>query len=128
MKQKLLPALLSLLITVSFSFSAGAQIANTGNAVIGSDFVIHLDEASPLVADYTFDISKISFTGKDQAEKFFSICRDNLLSYTVNYEAKTATVHIGLQYMESRSWGVSDYNAYFVKTSERYRHTFEAIK
>ncbi len=125
MKQILRSLLVSLLITVSFQFTASAQTA--GSATIGKDLVIHLNTDAPLVSDYTFDISNLGFTSMEEAEIFFSRCRDNLMNYTVNNETKTATVHISLQYMEPRGWGLSEYNAYFSKVSEHYRSVFAAI-
>jgi hypothetical protein len=50
------------------------------------------------------------------------------MNYTVNFEAKTASVHISLEYMAPRGWGVAEYNNYFVKLSERYRGTYTAIQ
>lgn len=125
MKQVLRSLLLILLITVSFQFSSSAQTA--GKATINKDLVIHLNTDAPLVADYTFDISDLGFAAKEDAETFFNRCRDNLLNYTVNFETKTATVHISLEYMEPRGWGLSEYNEYFSKVSERYRSTYAAL-
>lgn len=116
-----------LLLLISFHFVANAQTATTGNATISSDFVITLNGEAPLAADYTFDISQLKFSSKEEAERFFSLCRDNLMNYTVNYDAKTATVHISLQYMEPRGWGISEYNEYFTKLAERYRNVYQAI-
>lgn len=125
MKQILRSLLVTFLITISVHISASAQTA--GSATIGKDLVIHLNMDAPLVADYTFDISNLGFKAKEDAEIFFSRCRDNLMNYTVNFETKTATVHISLEYMEPRGWGLSEYNEYFSKVSEHYRSVFAAI-
>jgi len=125
MKQTLRSLVLTLLISFSISFASKSQVAV--NASIGSDFVIHLNENTPLVSDYTFDISSMNFDSKEESEHFFSMCRDNLLNYSVNYDAKTASVHISLEYMEPRGWGINEYIGYFQKVSERYRKTYEAI-
>ncbi len=126
MKQNLPSFLLVLLLTVSFSF-AKAQVAGSGTATISNDLIIVLNEAAPLVADYSFDISQIKFENKEEAERFFSLCHDNLMNFSVSYESKTASVHISLEYMEPRGWGIKEYNEYFLKLSERYRQTYAVV-
>ena len=127
MKQNLLKLAFSLLLVSSTVVVALAQAPVNGTASINSELVIVLDETAPLVADYTFDISGMHFNSKEAAERYFSLCRDNILSYTVNYDAKTANVHLSLQFMEPRGWDVKDYNAYFVKLGDRYRSTMTVV-
>lgn len=127
MKQYLRKLAMSLLLVSATTVFISAQTTAAGTATIGSDMVIHLDEASPLVADYTFSITGLTFKSKEACERYFSLCRDNILSYTVNYDTKTATVHLMLEYMEPRGWGVKEYNEYFQKVSDRYRSTIQVV-
>ncbi len=121
--QKLTFALLFVSVT---SFLA-AQTASKGSAEISVDLVITLSDASPLVADYTFNMSGIPFKNKAAAVEFFKIIHDNLMSYTLDYDTHLATVHIAKELMDPRGWGIAEYNAYFSKTSERYLNVLAAV-
>lgn len=127
MKQLLQKLTFSLLLVSAVTFTASAQATERGNATIDAGLVIHLDETEPLVADYSFSISTIAFKDEAAAVRFFGLCRDNIVSYTLDWAAKTATVHIALEYMEPRGWDIVKYNEYFSKLSERYRTTLSVV-
>ena len=127
MKQTVQKLTLSLLLVFATATLVTAQTPEKGKATITSDLVILLDAATPLVADYVFDISPIAFKDQAAAERYFSLCRDNIVSYTLDYDKKLATVHIALELMEPRGWDLVEYNEYFVKLSERYRSTLVVV-
>lgn len=127
MKQTVQKLTLSLLLVFATATLVTAQTPAKGKATITSDLVILLDVATPLVADYVFDISPIAFKDQAAAERYFSLCRDNIVSYTLDYDKKLATVHIALELMEPRGWDLIEYNEYFVKLSERYRSTLAVV-
>ena len=127
MKQILQKLAFSLLLVSATATMVTAQTPDVGKATINSDMVIILDESTPLVADYVFDISKISFKSKEATERYFSLCRDNILNYTVNYDTKMATIHLMLEFMEPRGWDVKEYNEYLSKLGERYRSTIQVV-
>ncbi len=127
MKQFLLKLTMSILLVSVTAFYTSAQTAVKGTATINSDLVIHIDETQALVADYSFDISAMHFNSQTACERYFSLCRDNILTYSVDYATKTASVHLALEYMEPRGWGVAEYNEYFQKVSERYRSTLSVV-
>lgn len=127
MKQTVQKLTLSLLLVFATATLVTAQTPEKGKATITSDLVILLDAATPLVADYVFDISPIAFKDQAAAERYFSLCRDNIVSYTLDYDKKLATVHIALELMEPRGWDLVEYNEYFVKLSERYRSTLAVV-
>ncbi|MFI5170819.1 MAG: hypothetical protein ACHQFW_00425 [Chitinophagales bacterium] len=122
--QKLAFSLLLVSLTVTLTT---AQSPVIGKATINTDMVITLDKSGPLVADYSFDISGMGLRNKEAAERYFSLGRDNLVSYTVNYDTKTATVHLMLDLTQPRGWDVDQYNEYFVKVSERYRSNMTVV-
>ena len=119
--KKALQSLLIVFMLVA-GFHASAQTA--AKATINSDFVISLDQSAPMSSDYTFDISKLSFKDKTSAENFFMRMHDNLVSYTVNYDAKTVTVHLMQEYVAKRGWTVADWNNYFAQTAPRYKTNY----
>ncbi len=127
MKQIVQKLTLSLLLVFATTALVTAQTPEKGKATITSDLVILLDVSTPLVADYVFDISPISFKDQAAAERYFSLCRDNIVSYVLDYEKKLATVHIAIELMEPRGWDLIEYNEYFVKLSERYRSTLAVV-
>lgn len=127
MKQLLQKLTVILLLVSATSLTAWAQTPDKGKATIADNMVIRLDTESPLVSDYSFSISAIAFKDAAAAERFFSLCRDNLMTYTVDYAAKVATVHLMLAYTEPRGWGITEYNEYFAKVGERYRSTLEVV-
>ena len=127
MKQIVQKLTLSLLLVFATATLVTAQTPEKGKATINSHLIILLDVSTPLVADYVFDISPISFKDQAATERFFRIIHDNIVSYTLDYENKTATVHIALELMEPRGWDVNKYNDYFVKLSERYRSTLAMV-
>lgn len=127
MKQIVQKLTLSLLLVFATGTIVTAQAPVKGKATINSDLVILLDVSTPLVADYVFDISSLKFKDQAATERFFRLGHDNLVSYTLDYEKKLATVHIATELMEPRGWDLSNYNEYFVKLSERYRSTFEMV-
>lgn len=127
MKQTVQKLTLSLLLVFATATLVTAQTPAKGKATITSDLVILLDVATPLVADYVFDISPIAFKDQAAAERYFSLCRDNIVSYTLDYDKKLSTVHIALELMEPRGWDLIEYNEYFVKLSERYRSTLAVV-
>ena len=127
MKQIVQKLTLSLLLVFATATLVTAQTPEKGKATINSNLIILLDVTTPLVADYVFDISPITFKDQAATERFFRIIHDNIVSYTLDYENKTATVHIALELMEPRGWDVNKYNDYFVKLSERYRSTLTMV-
>ncbi len=127
MKQLLQKLTFSLLLVSAVTFMASAQTPDRGNATIDANMVIHLDETQPLVADYSFSFSAIAFKNEAAATRFFGLCRDNIVSYNLDWAAKTATVHIALEYMEPRGWDIVKYNDYFSKLAERYRTTLSVV-
>ncbi len=127
MKQIVQKLTLSLLLVFATATLVTAQTPEKGKATINSNLIVLLDVSTPLVADYVFDISPISFKDQAATERFFRIIHDNIVSYTLDYENKTATVHIALELMEPRGWDVNKYNDYFVKLSERYRSTLTMV-
>ena len=127
MKQIVQKLTLSLLLVFATATLVTAQTPEKGKATINSNLIVLLDVSTPLVADYVFDISPISFKDQAATERFFRIIHDNIVSYTLDYENKTATVHIALELMEPRGWDVNKYNDYFVKLSERYRSTLAMV-
>ena len=127
MKQIVQKLTLSLLLVFATATLVTAQTPEKGKATINSNLIILLDVTTPLVADYVFDISPITFKDQAATERFFLIIHDNIVSYTLDYEKKTATVHIALELMEPRGWDVNKYNDYFVKLSERYRSTLAMV-
>lgn len=127
MKQIVQKLTLLLLLVFATAALVTAQTPEKGKATITSDLVIHLDVATPLVADYAFDISPIAFKDQAAAERFFSLCRDNIVSYSLDYETKTANMHIAIELMEPRGWDLTEYNEYFGKLSERYRSTLAVV-
>ncbi len=126
MKQILQSLAFSLLLVSSTSLVTG-QSSTIGKATISSEMVITLDESSPLIADYVFDISGISFKNKEAAERYFNLSQDNILKYSVNYDTKLATVHIMIEHMAPRGWDVAKYNEYLGKVSERYRNNLMVV-
>ena len=127
MKQLIYKISLSLLLVSASFLYASAQAPTPGHAAIDANLVISLDTDAPLTADYTFSISTMSFKDEAAAVRYFSLCRDNILTYTVDYAARTATVHIALEWMEPRGWDVAQYNEYFAKVAERYRNTLAVV-
>lgn len=128
MKQLLFRISLSLLLVSGLTIFASAQaVATPGNATISSDMVIQIDSAAPLMETYTFSIAGISFDNEEAATRFFSMSRDNILNYTLDFTKKTVTVKLGLQFTEPRGWGVTEYNAYFATLAERYRTTLAIV-
>ena len=127
MKQIVQKLTLSLLLVFATATLVTAQTPEKGKATINSNLIVLLDVSTPLVADYVFDISPISFKDQAATERFFRIIHDNIVSCTLDYENKTATVHIALELMEPRGWDVNKYNDYFVKLSERYRSTLTMV-
>lgn len=127
MKQLLHKIALSLLLVSATFIAANAQAPAAGNASIDANLVIQLDPNAPLVSVYTFPISTMAFKNEEAAVRYFSLCRDNILNYTVDYAAKTATVTLGLQFTEPRGWGLTEYNEYFAKVAERYRSTLAVV-
>lgn len=127
MKQLLQKLTVLLLLVSATTLTSWAQAPGRGTATIANNMVIHLDTEAPLVADYSFSISAISFKDAAAAERFFSLCRDNLMTYTVDYASKVATVHLMLEFTEPRGWGVNEYNEYFTKVGERFRQTLTVV-
>ncbi len=125
MKQQVQKLFLFFLISFTTTLTLRAQSPAT--ATIDNNFLVILDDKAPLVSDYTIDISKLSFKDQLAAEMFFARLHDNLMTYTVDYPAKKATVHIELIYMQPQGWGVVEYNNYLLKASNRYRQTFDAV-
>lgn len=125
--KKLLPKIsFVLFLSVGATFAVKAQ--TPGNATIDKNFVITINANAPVVSDYVFDISAIPFKDEAQAEKFFKRNTDNLVSYSVDFANKTATVHLALQYVEPRGWGVTEWNNYFGGLSQRYTLTYQAVR
>lgn len=127
MKQIIYKFALSLLLVSASFIYASAQAVTPGHATIDESLVIRLDTNTPLTADYSFSISTMSFKDEAAAVRYFSMCRDNILTYTVDYAARTATVHLALEWMEPRGWDVAEYNEYFGKLAERYRTTLAVV-
>ncbi len=121
MKQLFYKISLSLLLVSAAFFYASAQAPAVGTASIDANLVIQIDPTKPLMETYTFSISTMAFKDEAAANRFFSLCRDNILNYTLDYANKTATVKLGLQFTEPRGWDVNEYNEYFAKAAERYR-------
>jgi len=128
MKQLLTKLTLFLLLVSGFSLVSSAQaVATPGNATISSDMVIQIDPAAPLIENYVFSIAAVPFKSEEAANRFFSMSRDNILNYTLDYTKKTVTVKLGLQFTEPRGWGVAEYNTYFGNLAERYRTTLSIV-
>lgn len=127
MKQLLQKLTVILLLVSAVNLTSSAQAPVRGEATIADNMVIRLDTESPLVADYSFSISAIAFKDAAAADRFFGLCRDNLMTYTVDYATNVATVHLMLEYTEPRGWGITEYNEYFAKLGERYRSTLGVV-
>lgn len=127
MKQLLYKISLSLLLVSTSFFYVSAQSPAVGNASIDNNLIIQIDPDAPLMEEYTFSISPLSFKDETAANRFFSLCRDNILTYTLDYAQGTATVKLGLQFTEPRGWDVPAYNEYFAKVAERYRMTLSVV-
>lgn len=128
MKQILTKLSLFLLLVSGLTMVSSAQaVATPGTATISSDMVIQIDPAATLMENYTFSIAAIPFASEEAATRFFSMSRDNILNYTLDYEKKSVTVKLGLQYTEPRGWGVVEYNEYFGILAERYRTTLAIV-
>jgi len=125
MKQFFTRHLLSVFLVVVSAVSTFAQAS--GTATIDANMVISLNADAPLVSEYTFKIDKVGFKDEAAAVRFFGLCRDNIVNYTVNYVAGTATVTLGLQFTEPRGWGLAEYNNYFQTLAERYRTTLSIV-
>lgn len=121
MKQLLQKLAFSLLLVSAVTFTTWAQAPAKGSAAINGENVITLDITEPLVAEYTFSIATMGFKDDAAAERFFLLCRDNLLTYSVDVAKKEATVQLRLESTDPRGWGVAEYNAYFIKVADRYR-------
>jgi hypothetical protein len=118
---------LTLILLISFTSILPLSAQSTGTATIDNYLLVELNTESPLASDYVIDISNLSFKNQQAAEWFFNRLHDNLMTYTVDYPAKKATLHIDLKHMQPQGWGVAEYNDYFIKATDRYRQTFDAV-
>lgn len=116
-------SLLAICLLPALSLSVSAQ-ESTPVAVISSEMVITLDDASPLSGTYIMDISALPFENELAARKFFHSMKDNLVSCEVDYASRKATLTLMLAYANP-SWGKTEWEAYLLSVSERYRGAFD---
>lgn len=116
-------SLLVICLLPVLSLNASAQ-ESMPVAVINSEMVITLDDESPLSGTYIMDISSLPFANELAARKFFHSMKDNLVSCEVDYTNRKATLTLMLVYANP-SWGISEWEAYLLSVSERYRGAFE---
>jgi hypothetical protein len=121
MKQLLQKLAFLLLLVSAVTLTSRAQAPEKGKASISEGNLITLDITEPLVAEYTFSYATMVFKNDAAAERYFMLCRDNLVTYTVDLTKKEATVQLRLSSTDPRGWGVAEYNAYFAKVAERYQ-------
>lgn len=79
------------------SVSATAQEATEiGNAELSNSYCLTIDEDLPIQEYYQADISEFGFTDEVEAKKVFGTKCNNLITYTVNFEANTVIAHLHL--------------------------------
>lgn len=84
---------LALIFASSNSF---AQEIEFGTATVTEDYCVSLDTESPISKHYSIDISHLHLMTALEAVNKFGFISNNLLTYSVDYEAETAYLHVHL--------------------------------
>ncbi len=112
MKRLIMPALLVL----------GLLLAGTGysqTAVkIDKQFSIQLTNQMIEQGSVELDFSGLNFKDEESAQKFFKSIENNLMSYTVDFSSKTATMFIYADRLGNHTWSIEQWNSYMSSTSQ----------
>jgi hypothetical protein len=84
---------LALIFASSNSF---AQDIEYGTATVTEEYCVSLDTESPIAEHYSIDISHLHLMTELEAVNKFGFISNNLLTYTVDFEAETAYLHVHL--------------------------------
>jgi hypothetical protein len=102
-----------LLLTLLLCAGAESGFAQTElpSATFESKTELVLDNISALSEFYQADIKVLAFPSETQAQEFFSMKTNNLLSYSLDYPAGKVIIHLHLAYADA-SWTVKEWNTY----------------
>jgi hypothetical protein len=104
-------------------FKFNLQVINLSEKMLISNFIdtisaefnsktsLKLDVKKPLSSYYIANISLLKFASSEESEAFFNSITDNILSYTVDFKAKTVLINLHLEYSKPE-WTVTDWNVY----------------
>ncbi|NOQ76069.1 MAG: hypothetical protein GQ574_28945 [Crocinitomix sp.] len=102
------------------SISASAQeAAEVGTAELSNSYCLSIDEDLPIQEYYEVDITAFGFSSAVEAKKVFGTKCNNLITYTVDFEANIVVAHLHLDRTSAphdREW----WSAYLISTCELY--------
>lgn len=103
--------LLCLFASVPIYAQSGGEQAPV-DAYISPGMQITLDEDAPVKNTYTADISELALENEEAAIKMFNRISNNLVQFTLNWDAQTVTVHVHNERLkEPRT--IAEWNSYF---------------
>ena len=87
--------LLALLFAPALIFAQEGEM-DYGTATVTHEYCVNLDTESPISENYLIDISHLHLTTELEAVNNFGFISNNLLTYTVDFEAEQAYLQIHL--------------------------------
>lgn len=120
MKRLITPALL--VVALLFSASGFAQ-----SVKLDDHFSIQLTSQTLAQKSVQFDISGLNFKDEATAQKFFNSIQNNLVTFSVDYAAKSATMFLYPERLGKTIWTIEDWNQYLDSTSKRCATTYQSF-
>ncbi len=120
MKRFITPLLLTaaMLVTVS-GFSQSVKLDD--------HFSIQISDQTLQQKTVQFDITGLNFKDEPTAQKFFNSIQNNLVSFSVDFTAKTATMYLYPERLGKTVWTIEQWNDYMDATSIRCSTTYQSF-
>lgn len=120
MKRLITPILLAAVFFIAApGFSQTVKLDNHFSMQINSQI---LEQKS-----VQFDITSLNFKDEATAQKFFHAIQNNLVSFSVDYSTKTATMYLFPERLGKAVWTIDDWNQYLENTSQRCTTTYQSF-
>lgn len=122
MKRFLLPALLTagLFLTASVY---GQEVVQ-----IDKQFGIQLTEAQLDAQSVQIDISNLIFRDETMAQKFFRSIENNLVTYALDYDAKTVVMTLHPERLGKHTWTLENWNNYLATAASNSAATYQSFE
>jgi hypothetical protein len=122
MKKLLMPVLLAAgLMFTTAGFSQDA-------VKVDHQFQIQLTDAMLQSGALQVDISALQFADEATEQKYFKSIANNLVEWTLDFNAQTATMHLFPERLGKHTWTLSDWNAYLQTMSTQCAETYKAFQ
>jgi len=74
-----------------------------------------------------YDFSALQFTNEAAAAKFFKSIENNLVSFSIDYTSKIATMKLYPERLGKHTWTLDQWNSYMSGTTQRCTTTYQSF-